>query len=271
MVIENSRSKAERTQKEILERMRLPAVSVYKIIAFDGHEELSRPLSSLIWSGIAAGICISLSVIASGVLNEVLPREGSWHLVQYFGYTLGFLVVIQGRLQLFTENTITAVLPTLANFSTRNVTKMLRVWGVVFGANMIGTFIIALLLTLFVFLPPEYMEGIMRVSYHYTDIPPMSALVRGIPTGLILASMVWIMPSCKGQETFTIIILIYLIALGEFTHVVAGSVEIFLVIFDSGISVLDGLLLLFSTALGNIIGGTGLFALLVYAQIREEI
>jgi formate/nitrite transporter FocA (FNT family) len=79
------------------------------------------------------------------------------------------------------------------------------------------------------------------------------------------------MPSCKGQETFTIIILIYLIALGEFTHVVAGSVEIFLVIFEGGISVLDGLLLLFATAFGNIIGGTGLFALLVYAQIREEI
>lgn len=270
MVIESSRSKAERTQKEILERMRLPAVSVYKIIAFDGREELSRPTSSLFWSGIAAGICISLSVIAMGVLNAALPSGESWFLLQYFGYTLGFLVVIQGRLQLFTENTITAVLPTLANFNARNLGKMLRVWGVVFGANMIGTFIISLLLTIFTFLPPDYMEGVMRISHHYTDIPPLAALIRGIPTGLILASMVWIMPSCKGQETFTIIILIYLIALGQFTHVIAGSVEIFLVMFEGGISVFDGFLLLFSTAFGNIIGGTGLFALLVYAQIREE-
>lgn len=183
MVLENSRSKAERTQKEILDRMRLPAVSVYKIIAFDGREELSRPLSSLIWSGIAAGICISFSIIASGILNATLPKGDSWHLVQYFGYTLGFLVVIQGRLQLFTENTITAVLPTLANFTARNLAKMLRVWGVVFGANLIGTFIVALLLTCFVLLPPQYMEGIMRISHHYTDIPPLDAFVRGIPTG----------------------------------------------------------------------------------------
>ena len=62
------------------------------------------------------------------------------------------------------------------------------------------------------------------------------------------------------------------IALGDFTHVVAGGAETFLLVFagQTGIGhALGGTIV--PAPIGNIIGGTGLFALLAHAQVRQEL
>ena len=84
---------------------------IYEVIRRDGEEELRRTKRSLIWSGIAAGMLISLSVLGGAVLRTYLPDTPGRYLIENLGYSLGFLAVIMGRMQLFTENTITTVLP----------------------------------------------------------------------------------------------------------------------------------------------------------------
>jgi formate/nitrite transporter FocA (FNT family) len=103
----------EKQQEVVEEHLPLRSPMVYEVVRQEGEIELGRPLASLWWSGVAAGIAMYSSLLALGVLNEHLPDEPWKPLVANFGYCFGFIIVVLGRLQLFTENTITAVLPLL--------------------------------------------------------------------------------------------------------------------------------------------------------------
>jgi formate/nitrite transporter FocA (FNT family) len=86
---------------------------------------------------------MGFSMVAEGLLQAGLP-EAPWRpLLASFGYALGFLIVILGRQQLFTESTLTAMLPVLYRRDRASVAGLARVWGVVFVANIIGTIIFA--------------------------------------------------------------------------------------------------------------------------------
>ena len=95
---------------------------IYEVVRREGEEELSRPSGSLFWSGMAGGITLMASILAEGALSGKLPpglpgRE----IIVDLGYSLGFLIVILGRMQLFTEQTIVAVLPVMAAPSWRKL------------------------------------------------------------------------------------------------------------------------------------------------------
>jgi len=120
---------------------RLPVT--FEIVRREGEHELSRPASSLWWSGVAAGICIGLSVLSQAVLAAYLPNTDCAVLIAKLGSSVGFLIVILGEQQLFTENTLTAVTPVLANTTWRNVGRLSRLWTIVLAANIVGAIIFA--------------------------------------------------------------------------------------------------------------------------------
>ena len=96
-------------------------------------------------------------------------------------------------------------------------------------------------------------------------------IVRGIPAGILIASLVWMMPS-SSSKLGLIFFMIYLIALGDFTHVIVGSAEMAYLLYQGQIGIGDYLFtFLLPTALGNILGGTGVFTLLVYGQVNNEL
>ena len=116
---------------------------IYEIVRRLGDEEMDRPVTSLWWSGIAAGLSISFSLLAQGILQAHLP-EAPWRpLVVSLGYSVGFLMVVMSRQQLFTESTVTAVLPVMAKLTRTNLWRLGRLWGVVLLANIAGTLIAA--------------------------------------------------------------------------------------------------------------------------------
>lgn len=263
---------SEAEEKEVEERVRLRVPVVYEIVRQEGEEELARPLSSLWWSGMAAGLGISMSVVAESLLLRGLP-DTSWRpLITNFGYCAGFLIVVLGRLQLFTENTITAVLPLLAERSWRNVLLTARLWIIVFAANLVGTFVFSFAVLYFAIFPVEQIEAFLVVSRHFMEKTAAEMLLHGIPAGFLIAAMVWMIPSAKGAEFWVITLMTYLIALGDLSHVIAGSTEAFLLLISGEISVWRTVgEFLVPTFVGNVIGGTVLFTLLAYGQIKEEI
>ena len=193
-------------------------------------------------------------------------------MLESLGYSVGFVIVIMGRLQLFTENTITVVLPVLSDCSPFNMQRTARLWAIVFAANMVGSLVSALVATLGGILPPEQLEAALAVSHHLLEYSPLQTLLYGIPAGFMVASIVWLMPSSKGSEFWIIVTITYMISLGGLTHVVAGSTEWFLLALAGELSwvkaVLAGIL---PALVGNVVGGTGLFALISYAQVKDEI
>lgn len=177
---------------------------IFEIIRHDGELELERPAWPLILSALAAGLMISFSFYFRSIIHVYVGQAPWTGAITGFGYTTGFLIVILGRLQLFTENTITTVIPVFRVPCWENFRKLLRLWGIVFGANIVGTFIAALFMSSPVFTTPEITQCLLTVSHHIMAPDAMDNIMRGIPAGMLIAAIVWIMPMSRSFAFFTI-------------------------------------------------------------------
>jgi formate/nitrite transporter FocA (FNT family) len=274
----NSKQKSGKrriTEKEVgdVEELSSPrAPVIYEIVRRLGDEEMERPITSLWWSGVAAGLSISFSLLAQAILQTHLPDEPWRPLVSSFGYSVGFVMVVLSRQQLFTESTITAVLPVMGEFTLFNIWRLSRMWGVVFAANMAGTLFAALLCTFTPVLTPELKAGMLDIAEQITNHSWLEMVFRAIAAGFLIAAMVWLIPSAEAAQFHVVILMTYLIAAGGFMHIIAGSVEAFLLVLNSHLGFWPMLFEFFvPVLLGNIIGGTALFALIAYAQVMKEI
>jgi formate-nitrite transporter family protein len=258
--------------KDIEERSSPRTPVIYEIVRRLGEEEMARPVISLWWSGVAAGLSISFSLLAQAILQTHLP-DTTWRpLVADLGYPAGFVMVVMSRQQLFTENTVTAVLPVMAAFNLENLGKIARMWGVVLAANFVGTFLAALFATCTPVLTHELYEGMLDISSQITGHNFFEMFFRAIAAGYLIAAMVWLIPSAETAQFYAIVLMTYLISVGNFMHIVAGSVEAFLLVLAGQVgwlSMLGGFII--PVVAGNIVGGTALFALIAYAQVMKEI
>jgi formate/nitrite transporter FocA (FNT family) len=263
------------TKKEIedVEELSTPRTPViYEIVRRLGEEEMARPLVSLWWSGTAAGLSISFSLLAQALLEISLPDAPWQRLVSSFGYSVGFLMAVLSRQQLFTESTITAVLPLAANFTFTNLTRMGRMWAIVLVANLAGTLVAAMFCAWTPALAPLVLHKMIEISGQLLDFSWVDMFFRSITPGFLIAAMVWLMPGAERTQFHVITLMTYLVALGGFTHIVAGSVEAFLLVIEGRADVSWMIFdFIVPTLLGNIIGGTALFAVIAYAQVMKEI
>ncbi len=254
------------------QNLRSSSPVIFETIRQEGIEELQRPILSLWWSGIAAGLVMSLSLLCKGYLHAFLPDEPWRPLVSNFGYCIGFLLVIVGRLQLFTENTIKPVLPVLVNPRPGRFRLTGQLWFIVLVANLIGTFLSMLLVENAGVATPAQIEAFIEVSHHLAEREALTNVGMGVPAGFLLAALVWGMADNKDSRFWLIVAITYMIALGEMSHVVAGSAEVFLLALRGDMTFAAAFLqFVLPTLLGNVLGGTGLFALLAYGQVRHEI
>lgn len=262
----------EREERAIAEHARLPVRTVYQIVRQEGQEQMERPSVSLWWSGFAGGLSISFSLLGQAALARGLPQAPWTPLVASFGYSVGFLMVILARQQLFTETTITVVLPLLADFSRRNLVLLARMWGLVLAANLAGTLVAALFCTFTPVLEGSLRQAMLDVSMHTLGHDWLEMLVRGISAGFLIAVLVWLMPSAEGAEFQMTVALTYLIAIGGSQHIVAGSMEAFMLLLAGQQDLAQTLFgFIIPVLIGNVLGGTALFAVLSYAQVMKEI
>lgn len=270
-------SKAEKihsTQKsEYQEASELKAPSskvVFHTISKEGVEELQRPSSALFWSGLAAGLSMGFSMIAEGLLHAYLP-DAPWRpLVAKFGYSAGFLIVILGRQQLFTENTLTPILPMLHGNSAARPANVLRLWSVVLAANLIGALAVALIAALTSVFEPDVKRSFAEIGHKAMEPGFATTLLRGVFAGWLIALMVWLLPFAESARVWVIIFITYLVGIGHFSHIIAGAVEVFTLAAMGEAawpSVLGSYII--PTLIGNIIGGVTLVAGLNYAQVTS--
>ena len=261
-----------RDRMAVEEHEKLSPRLVYEIIRRSGVEELHRPAKALIFSGVTAGLVITFSFFFKAVLTALLPADAVWTpLIANMGYTVGFIIVILGHMQLFTENTITTVVPLFRPFTLQKLLAVGRLWGIVFVSNLVGTAIAAAFLLNSHVMGTEFKFALDHVAQHVAHMGVWENIIRGIPAGILIASLVWMMPSATNKLGL-IFFMIYLIALGDFTHVIVGSAEMAYLLYQGQIDLWHYFaVFLLPTALGNILGGTGVFTLLVYGQVNDEL
>ena len=263
---------SETEEQEAEERTAPRARVVHAAVIKQGEDELERPTGSLFWSGLAAGIAIVASTWAQGGLHQRLPDTPWRELIGGLGYSLGFIIVILGRMQLFTEQTMVAVLPLAKEPNAHNFARTARLWSVVFVGNMIGAAFMTALCVYAKIVSPGLLGAMLDVSGKLLEKSASEILLQAIPAGFLIASVAWIRSAADDSGFWIVLVLTYGIAVGGFTHVIAGAAEAFLLLWagKAGIGWVIGTFLLPALA-GNIIGGTGLFAMLAHAQVKEEI
>jgi formate/nitrite transporter FocA (FNT family) len=205
-----------------------------------------------------------------GVLRSRLP-DVSWNkLISTFGYSAGFVIVILGRQQLFTENTLTPILPFLRKRDAKTAVSVVRLWAVVLLANLTGAFIIGWVLANTPLFPPEVRSAFAAICRESAGAGFGLTVLRGVFAGWLLALLVWLLPFAEHARFFVIIALTWTIGICGFTHVVAGSVEMFFLV-ASGLApwqhALGGYIV--PALIGNIIGGVSLVTALNHAQVMS--
>src|SRR5919201_1927876 len=201
--------KDSRQAEHIEERSTPRTPVIYDVVRRYGEEEMSRPATSLWWSGLAAGLSMSFSLLAEAILRM--------HITEY-------------DWQLFTENTITVVLPVMAQPSARNFGRAARMWAIVLGANLAGTLFAALFCMFAPVIDPPLRETMLAISAEGMQHGWLEMAFRGVTAGFLMAAMVWLIPAADAAQFWIIVLITYLIGVGDFPHIVAGSVEAFLLV-----------------------------------------
>ena len=250
----------------------IPPQLIFKIIRSEGEEELNRKFIALAFSALAAGIFVSFSFFFRAVLHFHMAGSQFEPLISSLGYTVGFLIVILGRMQLFTENPITTIIPLLSNFTAQEFFKVIRLWSIVFFFNIIGTTLAALFFSCEGAVSAEFSVALHEVADNVIKLSPIENILRGIPAGIMIAVLVWTAPQTKNFRFMTILFFVYFIALGDFAHVVVGSCEMAFEVISGDANFFEYFFkFLIPTGLGNVLGGTGIFTLLIYNQVRNEL
>jgi formate/nitrite transporter FocA (FNT family) len=258
-------------EEDAVRRSAPRAAVVFEAIRHEAVEELARGNPALFWSGLAAGLSMGFSFIAEGLLQSALP-EAAWRpLISKFGYSIGFMIVILGRQQLFTENTLTPVIHVMRERHPGVLLDALRLWGVVLAANIIGTTIFGTGLYFADIFTPAQDATLAALAADAAAGGFGQTLLSAIFAGWLIALMVWLLPVAETARVVVIIIITYLVGIGGFPHIIAGSTLVTYALVSGATAPADALAGFFvPTLIGNIIGGVAFVAALNYAQVSPD-
>ena len=258
-----------RERQDVNENQPPRAAVLHEIIRTQGDQELERKAAALWWSALAAGLTMGLSLMAMGLLHARLPDSPSSQVIASLGYSAGFLAVILARQQLFTENTLTAVLPVMSQPTLHNLGRLLRLWSVVLARRAHDA-----RRTVMLHLPifdGATDRAFLDIGRKVMENDNGQMFAKGIISGWMIATLVWMIPSQESAKPLLIILVTYLMALGDFTHIVVGSAEVSYLVFAGHLD-WAAFWLDFAgpTLAGNIVGGSLIFALISHAQVRSD-
>lgn len=260
----------DNTEEKAAARQAPSSSIVHEAIVREGVEELARTSGALFWSALAAGGSLGFSLVGQALLRAFLPQAVWTPLIASFGYSIGFLLVILGRQQLFTENTLTPILPLLDRDADTSLAAVLRLWGLVLVGNLLGAAAFASVVAHTHVLTPEVRRAALEVGRKTIEPGFAIILVRGVVAGWLIALLVWLLPAAETAHVWVIIIITWLISAGAFSHVIAGSVDTF-ALAAAGEQSWGRVLSHFTlpALIGNILGGVTLVACINHAQVKS--
>ncbi|MFN2603116.1 MAG: formate/nitrite transporter family protein [Gemmatimonadaceae bacterium] len=256
--------------KKAIEEEGLSADVTYESVRREGEKELRRSSGSLGWSALAGGLAMGFSFLTESLLHAHLP-DASWRpLITKLGYPVGFVIISMGSQQLFTENTLTPIVPLLLDKSRAKFLSVMRLWGVTLAANIAGTLLFALVLARTTTFDAQVQRAFTDVAREALRGTFLETFLRAVFAGWLIALMVWMLPASKTAQHTTIIIMTYVVGIGGLAHIIVGSTEVLYLVIAGQATMADYFIGFFLPALtGNVVGGLALVAGLNHAQVVE--
>ena len=256
---------AEGTQRNL---ERPTADEIYEQVSKNARHELDRPAIALAISGLAGGITMGLTALSVSIITASLPPSAMSSFIALLAYPIGFIAVIVGRAQLFTENTLYPVALMFAE--RRHFLTTLRLWSIVLPSNLVGAFLFAVLAVRTGALRPEYVAAMAQLGQQAADVSGGHVFWSAVIGGWIIALVAWLV---SGSHSITgsvmlIWLLTFLVGLGHFAHCIASSGEILAAVLQHEVTVSQYFAWLLPAVLGNITGGVLIVTLLEYGQVK---
>ena len=246
------------------------AVDIYERVCDDTVEELRRPPSSLAFSGLFAGFTIALAPLAYALALVTLGDGDSQKFVAALLYPIGYIAVIIGRAQFFTENTLYPVMVTMRKPEFLGTSS--RLWAIVYATNLAGAFLFAMLAIFTGALGDPVQAKLVAEGVGDTSGPLTSTFWSAVVTGWLLALVAWLVEASEHAigQIAVIYVITLVVGLGGFDHCIATTVEAFTALLEGPLALGDLLGWLAVTTVGNIIGGVMIVAAINYGQVRRE-
>ncbi|HZC42665.1 MAG TPA: formate/nitrite transporter family protein [Acidobacteriaceae bacterium] len=256
---------AEGTQRNL---ERPTADEIYEQVSRNARHELDRPAIALAISGLAGGITMGLTALSISIVTASLPPTAASSFIAQLAYPIGFIAVIVGRAQLFTENTLYPVALMFAE--RRHFGTTLRLWSIVLPSNLVGAFLFAMLAVRTGALRPEYVAAMARFGQTAAGVPMSHVFWSAVIGGWIIALVAWLV---SGSHSITgsvmlIWLLTFLVGAGHFAHCIASSGEILAAVLQHEVTAAQYFWWLLPAVLGNITGGVLIVTLLEYGQVK---
>ncbi|UZR96835.1 formate/nitrite transporter family protein [Chondrinema litorale] len=250
-------------------RDRFSSDEIFQRVMASADEEIDRNVKLLFFSGLAAGLIIGASFFGRVVLTTAYPQDsvGLGNLL----YPIGFIAIVLGGYQLFTENTLTPVTLVLTRLA--SIPSLLRLWSIVLFANVSGAAIGALLFANTGVFSSEAAETASKIGEHALSFSKITLFYKAAVAGGLVATMVWLVHAAR--DTISRLLIIYIVMIlipaGELFHCVVGAFEIFYLVYVGSASLLTVFIDFFiPVVLGNIMGGVIFVAFVNYAMTSER-
>lgn len=242
------------------------AEEIYRQVAHNAKAELKRSNVSLAISGFTGGTFMGFSALGVGIVLGVLGKSPYAFLLSRMLYPLGFIVVILGRSQLFTENTLYPVALVLAE--KRHLWNTLRLWSIVLPSNIAGALGFAALMSLTHALPDRMLQAIVGLGVGAAHVPMPTVFWSAVVGGWIIATAAWMVSGSHSISGSVLLIwlLTYVVGAGNFAHCIASSGEILSSVLVHQVSTMQYLKWLGAAVAGNVCGGVLMVTLLEYGQ-----
>jgi len=242
---------------------------VFRRVLASAHEELHRSKTLLFWSGTAAGLSLGLTFIARATFTG-LTGETDPGFVGNLLYPIGFVLIVVGRYQLFTENTLTPVALVLTRLA--DLGSLLRLWVIVLAGNLLGATVMAALLAWTGVLTPEATAAATAIGSHVLEVPLNTVFGRAVIAGWIVASMVWLLHAVRDDLARIVVVwaLMFVVGVADLFHVITGTLEVLYLLFDTGGSWMDSAGFFVAVLSGNVLGGVVFVTVVNTAQFGRE-
>lgn len=248
--------------------LRRTAHEIFEQVEDSAHAELRRSTHALAFSGVAGGFSMGLTGLAVAAATVALGDAPAHNFVAYVVYPLGFIAVIIGRAQLFTENTLYPVALILDEH--RHVGDTARLWAVVFASNIVGAIGFSALAARTPALSPSIHDALVQLGISAAQGSATQVFWSGVIGGWLIALVAWMVTASRWTigQIAVVWLLTFVVGVGHFAHCIASTGEIMSAVLGGAVPFSRYLQWLALATTGNIVGGVLIVTLLNFGQVK---
>jgi formate/nitrite transporter FocA (FNT family) len=248
--------------------LRRTAHEIFEHVEDNAHEELRRSTHALAFSGFAGGFSMGITGLGVAAAMAGLGDTPGHEFLAYMLYPLGFIAVIIGRAQLFTENTLYPVALILSEH--RHILDTARLWAVVFCCNVLGAIGFAALAIRTEALGQPMHDAMVQLGTRASQGTLAHIFWSGVIGGWLIALVAWMVTASHWTigQIAVIWLLTFVVGLGHFAHCIATTGEIMSAVFAGSVPFGRYLTWLAFATSGNILGGVTIVTLLNFGQVK---